>query len=83
MKLKDYTKNHSQTGLAKLIGFAPSFVNQWVSEKRPVPVVACVAIERVTKKAVTRQELRPDDWHLIWPELVASSNRKKAAATGS
>jgi DNA-binding transcriptional regulator YdaS (Cro superfamily) len=29
----------------------------------------CVAIEMETNKAVTRQELRPDDWHLIWPEL--------------
>ena len=69
MKLKDYTDQHSQSELAVLIGFAPSFVNQWVSGKRPIPITACVAIERVTNKSVTRQELRPDDWHLIWPEL--------------
>lgn len=30
----------------------------------------CVAIERVTGGAVTRRDLRPDDWWLIWPELV-------------
>lgn len=30
----------------------------------------CVAIEQSTAGAVTRQELRPDDWHLIWPELA-------------
>lgn len=70
MKLKDYTDKHSQVALANLIGEAPSFVNQWVHGLRPIPITACVAIERVTDKLVTRQELRPDDWHLIWPELT-------------
>ena len=26
-------------------------------------------VERATDGAVTRKELRPNDWHLIWPEL--------------
>ena len=26
-------------------------------------------LEMATESLVTRQELRPDDWHLIWPEL--------------
>lgn len=30
----------------------------------------CVAIERATNGQVTRKDLRPDDWRLIWPELV-------------
>ena len=29
-----------------------------------------VAIERATDGAVRRWDLRPDDWHRIWPELV-------------
>ncbi len=29
----------------------------------------CVAIEKATGGAVSRKDLRPDDWHLIWPEL--------------
>lgn len=28
----------------------------------------CVAIEAVTAGAVTRRDLRPDDWQDIWPE---------------
>lgn len=36
----------------------------------------CVAIERESSKAVTRQEVCPDDWMAIWPELVV----EKAAA---
>jgi DNA-binding transcriptional regulator YdaS (Cro superfamily) len=27
-------------------------------------------LERATGGVVTRQDLRPDDWHLIWPELA-------------
>ncbi|KVG89469.1 hypothetical protein WT81_04990 [Burkholderia stagnalis] len=30
----------------------------------------CVAIERESKCAVTRRDLRPDDWQDIWPELT-------------
>lgn len=37
---------------------------------RPLDEKVCVAIEQHTKKIVTRQDLRPDDWHLIWPELA-------------
>lgn len=29
------------------------------------------AIERATCGAVTRQDLRPNDYHLIWPDLPA------------
>lgn len=29
-----------------------------------------VALERETRRAVTREELRPDDWPEIWPELA-------------
>lgn len=36
---------------------------------KPLDEKVCVAIEQTTAGAVSRQELRPDDWHLIWPEL--------------
>jgi DNA-binding transcriptional regulator YdaS (Cro superfamily) len=31
-----------------------------------------VAIERATRLAVRRWDLRPDDWHRIWPELIGA-----------
>lgn len=34
----------------------------------------CVAIERATGGAVTRKDLRPNDWQDIWPELSQSLN---------
>lgn len=30
----------------------------------------CVAMEQVTNGAIRRWDLRPNDWHLIWPELI-------------
>lgn len=71
MNLKDYTDKHTQIALARAIGAAPSFVNQWVNQGRPVPVPFCVSIERVTGGQVTRIELRPKDWQEIWPELAS------------
>lgn len=60
----------SQALLARLLGVTPAVVYQWVSGLRPVPVRYCAAIERATAGAVTRQDLRPDDWREIWPELA-------------
>jgi DNA-binding transcriptional regulator YdaS (Cro superfamily) len=64
-----------QAALARSVDVPPAFVYQWINKKRPVPVGRCMAIEKATSGKVTRSELRPDDWHLIWPEL----KRKKAA----
>lgn len=70
MKLLDYTELHSQVALAKLIGVAPSFVNQWIKSDRPIPIQTCVVIEQKTEGEVRRWDLRPSDWHRIWPELI-------------
>lgn len=35
-----------------------------------------------SKGAVTRRDLRPDDWHLIWPELAKPARKTKEAAHG-
>lgn len=67
----------SQLALAVAIGAAPAQVSQWVNGIRPVPAHYCLAIERATQGAVTRQDLRPDDAHLIWPDIKAP--KRKAA----
>lgn len=70
MKLSNYLSAHgSQTQLARAIGVQPQLIWQWSTEVRKVPIERCVAIERATNGAVTRQDLRPDDWQDIWPEL--------------
>lgn len=67
----------SQSALAGLLGISLPAVNQWVKGLRPVPIEHCVAIEKATKGAVTRKDLRPNDWQAIWPELV---KKQKAVA---
>jgi len=47
-----------------------------------VPVERCVQIERATAGAVRRWDLRPDDWHLIWPELVGSEGAPAVETEG-
>ena len=46
----------------------------WRDGKRRLPIELCSVIERATEGAVTRRDLRPNDWHLIWPELVTATH---------
>jgi DNA-binding transcriptional regulator YdaS (Cro superfamily) len=58
----------SQQAMATALGVTKAAVWQWKEDGRQIPVQYCVAIERDT--GVTRRDLRPKDWHLIWPELA-------------
>lgn len=66
--------------LSKDIDVPPSFVSKMVAGSKAVPVERCVPIERATGGAVTRQDLRPDDWQDIWPELAAPENIQQIQA---
>lgn len=73
MKLTIYLhqqKRGAVKALANQIGANSSDISFWSSGARPVPVRSAVAIEKATNGAVTRRDLRPQDWHLIWPELA-------------
>lgn len=59
----------TQAELAKRLKVSPSNVNQWVTNRRPIPIDKCYAIEKATDYQVMRWDLYPDKWHLIWPEL--------------
>ena len=73
MKLHTYVslQRGRAAWLARAIGVSPVMISQWVSGK-PVSVTSALAIERATDGAVVRWDLRPTDWHLIWPELVGT-----------
>jgi DNA-binding transcriptional regulator YdaS (Cro superfamily) len=58
--------------IAAAIGVHPVMVSQWASGAKPVPVGRCVGLEAATAGAVRRWDLRPDDWHRIWPELIGA-----------
>lgn len=57
--------------LASVVGIGQSAVSNWRARGTKPEAAHCVAIEKATSNQVTRRDLRPDDWHLIWPELVA------------
>lgn len=55
--------------LADQLGVSKSFLSQMASGVSAISPKRCVEIEIATKGAVTRRDLRPDDWYKIWPEL--------------
>lgn len=65
------------TKLAARLGVSLQVVGNW--KERGVPIERCVAIEQATGGAVTRRDLRPDDWISIWPELAGSPKRGEKA----
>lgn len=73
MNLKDYLSNTERggaTSLARALGVSISYLSQMAAGTSSISPARCVAIEQATAGAVTRKDLRPDDWHLIWPEIA-------------
>ena len=65
----------SQAEMSRRIGVSKGMVAQMYRGLRPVPVEHCRPIEDATNKAVMRWDLRPNDWHKIWPELKLARAR--------
>lgn len=62
------------TALAGRLRVHPVYLSQLAARqngREPSPEL-CVSIERATDGAVTRRDLRPDDWDRIWPELIGT-----------
>lgn len=83
MRLDEYLKKAGSMSVAELreaIGAkSDAQVRQWqhgYANRRPGPMY-CVAIERVTNGAVSRRDLRPDDWQQHWPELLPARIKAK------
>ena len=64
----------SQSALAAILKVRQPTVSEWSRGDRPVPVERCVEIEIATGGTVTRRDLRPNDWHRIWPELITAAH---------
>lgn len=77
MELKQYISSARgiASQLALQINVSPAFLSQMASGIRSVSAKNAVAIEKATKGAVSRKDLRPSDWNLHWPEL-AKGKRK-------
>lgn len=71
MNLKSYLSQERgrQRELAKAINAHAPDISKWADGTRPIPVHHGAPIELATNGAVTRQEMFPDTWQSIWPEL--------------
>ena len=73
--LRTYTTALPHGGMAQFareLGVTPIYLSQLAARqdgRLPSPAL-CVLIESKSGHAVRRWSLRPDDWHLIWPELI-------------
>lgn len=68
--------------VAALLGVSVQAVCFWRDGDRRLPPEHCALIELACGGVVTRRELRPQDWWLIWPELITDDHPapQKAAA---
>ena len=66
--------------IAKAVDVSPVMVTQWANGVKAVPTERCLAIERATGGKVTRADLRPDDYWLIWPDLKPPRKSRTARA---
>jgi len=69
--------------LAKALGLNPVMVSQWAAGIKEVALTRCAEIERATGGAVRRWDLRPNDWHLVWPELIGAKGAPRPFRTGA
>lgn len=66
--------------VARLLGVSVQAVCFWRDGKRRLPVEHIPRIEAACSGAVRRWDLRPADWHLVWPELVGAEGAPPAPA---
>lgn len=60
------------TAVARLLSVKPPSVHAWRACGIPADKLIRLApmVEKATDGAVSRRDLRPDDWESIWPELA-------------
>ena len=86
MKLHDYLQKPGSLSVSELRtrikASSDAQIRQWqhgYADRVPSPENA-TAIEQATEGAVSRWDLRPEDWHRIWPELIGRQGAPKVAA---
>ena len=80
MKLSDYLAGERGRAarLSRSVGQSSAYLSQMAAGLRPVRPDVAVAIEQATRREVTRWDLRPVDWHRIWPELIGADGAPDA-----
>ena len=71
--MRDWTALFDRPGfqaqLSRRFGLERQTVNGW---RKGIPIRYCAGVEEECKGEYRRWHFRPDDWHLIWPELIGT-----------
>lgn len=77
--MRDWTELFDRRGfqarLSRRFGVSRQTVNGW---RGGIPVPYCAGVEEECEGEFTRRDFRPDDWHLIWPELATPAPQPAA-----
>ena len=82
MKLRTYIKRFSpqqRAAFALEVGTTLNHLNNVQYEQRTASAALTRQIALQTKREVAEWDLRPADWHLIWPELVGAEGAPQPA----
>ena len=71
----------AQAVFAQSCGTSVGYLRKAASSNQLLNIITCVAIEHETFGEVTRKDLRPADWHKIWPELNRAGGRRASDRT--
>lgn len=85
MDLRTFTTELPRGGMSAFalrLGITPIYLSQLAARqdgRLPSPELS-VRIEAESDRVVRRWHLRPDDWHLIWPELIGTEGAPEITA---
>lgn len=71
-ELLDWVKSASDKHISSMTGTSRGYLLQIGYGYKKASAALAARIELATDGAVSRQQLRPDDWKVIWPELDAA-----------
>ena len=82
MTLSEYLKQQRGRAAAVAVraGVSEAFLSQIAAGTRNVPAERAAELEAACDGAVRRWDLRPDDWHRIWPELIGAEGAPEVPA---
>lgn len=76
MELRQYLNGMAfdeQADFSKRCKTSVGYLRKAISTNQSLGPALCVSIERESGRQVTRQELRPNDWESLWPELAKAA----------
>lgn len=84
MDLKTWLSNERgrTARLAEKMGIGAGYLSQMAKGDRPIPIESWQLIERETAGDVTRRDLWPESYHLIWPNLARNRGARAEAGQG-